>query len=157
QADFGICFDGDADRGIFVDEQAKIVRCDILTAFLARDFLKTNPGAAIIYDLRSSRVVRDEILNAGGVPRRERVGHVFMKKALADSHGVFGGELSGHFYFRDNFKTDSGAIIFAVTASVLSGYDMPFSQIIKPLLRYYSSGEINYEVADKDGAIKKLA
>jgi phosphomannomutase len=91
------------------------------------------------------------------VPKRERVGHVFMKKALADSHGVFGGELSGHFYFRDSFKTDSGAVVFGVTSSVLSGYDMPMSQVIKPLLRFYSSGEINYEVHDKDGAIKKLA
>lgn len=156
-ADFGICFDGDADRCIFVDEQARIVRCDIMTAFLARDFLKKNPGAAVVYDLRSSRVVRDEILNAGGVPKRERVGHVFMKKALADTHGVFGGELSGHFYFRDNFKADSGAIVFAIMASVLSGYDMPLSQVLKPLMRYYSSGEINYEVKDKDAAIAALA
>ncbi len=123
-ADFGVCFDGDADRCIFVDEQAKIVRCDILTAFLAKDFLRSSPGAAVVYDLRSSRVVREEILNAGGIPKRERVGHVFMKKALADSHGVFGGELSGHFYFRDSFKTDSGAVVFAVTCSVLSGYDI---------------------------------
>ena len=75
--------------------------------FLARDFLKKNPGSPIVYDLRSSRVVKEEILNAGGVPKRERVGHVFMKKALADSRAVFGGELSGHFYFRDSFKTDS--------------------------------------------------
>ncbi len=156
-ADFGVCFDGDADRCIFVDEQAKIIRCDILTAFLAKDFLKKNPGAAIVYDLRSSRVVKEEVLNAGGVPKRERVGHVFMKKALADSHGIFGGELSGHFYFRDSFKTDSGAIVFAITSSVLSGYDVPLSQILKPLQRYFSSGEINYEVQDKDGAIKKLA
>ncbi|HVX84297.1 MAG TPA: phosphomannomutase/phosphoglucomutase [Phycisphaerae bacterium] len=156
-ADFGVCFDGDADRCIFVDEQAKVVRCDILTAFLAKDFLKKSPGSAIIYDLRSSRVVREEILNAGGVPKRERVGHVFMKKALADSHGVFGGELSGHFYFRDNFKTDSGAIVFAVTSSVLSGYDQPLSHILKPLQRYYGSGEINFEVHDKDAAIAKLA
>jgi len=156
-ADFGVCFDGDADRCIFVDEQAKIVRCDILTAFLAKDFLKKSPGAAIVYDLRSSRVVKEEILNAGGIPKRERVGHVFMKKALADSHGVFGGELSGHFYFRDSFKTDSGAVVFAVTSSVLSGYDLPLSQVLKPLQRYYSSGEINFEVPDKDAAIKKLA
>jgi phosphomannomutase len=156
-ADFGVCFDGDADRCIFVDEQAKIIRCDILTAFLAKDFLKKSPGSAIVYDLRSSRVVKEEILNAGGVPKRERVGHVFMKKALADSHGIFGGELSGHFYFRESFKTDSGAVVFAVTSSVLSQYDIPFSQILKPLQRFYSSGEINYEVHDKDGAIKKLA
>lgn len=156
-ADLGVCFDGDADRCMFVDEQAKIVRCDIVTALLAKHFLKTAANSAIVYDLRSSRVVREEILNAGGVPKRERVGHAFMKKALADSQAVFGGELSGHFYFRDNFKTDSGAIVFAVMLSVLSNYDVPFSHVIKPLLRWHASGEINYEVEDKDAAIKKIA
>lgn len=156
-ADLGVCFDGDADRCMFVDEQAKVIRCDIATALLAREFLKTSPGAAVVYDLRSSRVVREEIQNAGGVPKRERVGHSFMKKALADSKGVFGGELSGHFYFRDNFNCDSGAIVFAHMLSVLSHYDVPVSHVVKPLQRWHSSGEINFEVADKAGAIKKLA
>ncbi len=156
-ADLGVCFDGDADRCIFVDEQARIIRCDIATALLARDFLKKNPGAAVVYDLRSSRVVKEEIQNAGGVPRRERVGHAFMKKALADTKGVFGGELSGHFYFRDSFNTDSGAIAFACMVSVLSRYDLPVSQVLKPLQRWHSSGEINFEVQDKDGTIARLA
>ncbi|NNM88198.1 MAG: phosphomannomutase/phosphoglucomutase [Phycisphaerae bacterium] len=156
-ADLGVCFDGDADRCIFVDEQARVIRCDIVTALLARDFLKTNHGAAVVYDLRSSRVVREEIQNAGGVPRRERVGHAFMKKALADSKGVFGGELSGHFYFRDNFNTDSGAIAFACLLSVLSRYDSPVSHVFKPLMRWHGSGEINYEVRDKDGTMRQLA
>ena len=156
-ADMGVCFDGDADRCIFVDEQARIIRCDIATALLARDFLKKNPGAAVVYDLRSSRVVKEEIQNAGGVPRRERVGHAFMKKALSDSKGVFGGELSGHFYFRDSFNTDSGAIAFACMVSVLSRYDLPVSQVLKPLQRWHSSGEINFEVADKDATIARLA
>ncbi|HTV48292.1 MAG TPA: phosphomannomutase/phosphoglucomutase [Phycisphaerae bacterium] len=156
-ADLGVCFDGDADRSIFVDEQARVVRSDIVTALLARDFLKTNPGAAVVYDLRSSRVVKEEIQNAGGIPLRERVGHSFMKKTLADSHGVFGGELSGHFYFRDNFNCDSGAIAFARMVSVLSQYDMPMSQMLKPLLRWHSSGEINFEVADKDAVIAQIA
>ncbi len=156
-ADMGVCFDGDADRCIFVDEQARIIRCDIATALLARDFLKKNPGAAVVYDLRSSRVVKEEIQNAGGIPRRERVGHAFMKKALADSKGVFGGELSGHFYFRDSFNTDSGAIAFACMVSVLSRYDLPVSQVLKPLQRWHGSGEINFEVADKDATITRLA
>ena len=156
-ADLGVCFDGDADRCVFVDEQARIIRCDIATALLARDFLKANPGAAVVYDLRSSRVVREEIQNAGGVPRRERVGHAFMKKSLADSKGVFGGELSGHFYFRDNFNCDSGAIAFACMLSVLSRYDTPVSHVLKPLLRWHGSGEVNYEVSDKDAAIGRLA
>ena len=156
-ADLGVCFDGDADRCIFVDEQARIVRCDIVTALLARHFLKNNPGDAIVYDLRSSRVVKEEIENAGGVPRRQRVGHSFMKKTLAESRGVFGGELSGHFYFRDNFNCDSGAIAFSCLLSVLSGYDLPMSQVLRPLLRWHDSGEINYEVADKEAAIARLA
>jgi phosphomannomutase len=156
-SDLGVCFDGDADRCIFIDEQARVIRCDIVTALLAREFLKTNPGAAVVYDLRSSRVVKEEIQNAGGVPRRERVGHAFMKKTLADTKGVFGGELSGHFYFRDNFNCDSGAIAFACMVSVLSRYDTPVSQVLKPLLRWHSSGEINFEVVDKDGIISQLA
>lgn len=156
-ADAGVCFDGDADRCIFVDEQARVIRCDILTALLAKHFLATNKGAAVVYDLRSSRVVKEEILNAGGVPKRERVGHSFMKKTLADTKGVFGGELSGHFYFRDNFNCDSGAIAFACALSVLAATDVPLSHLIQPLLRWSSLGEINYEVADKDGAIKRVA
>lgn len=156
-ADLGVCFDGDADRCIFVDEQARILRCDIVTALLASHFLRDNPGAAVVYDLRSSRVVKEEIENAGGTAVRERVGHAFMKKTLADRHGVFGGELSGHFYFRDNFNCDSGAIAFACVLSVLSGRDEPASQIFKPLMRWHDSGEINFEVADKDAAIQRLA
>ncbi len=156
-AAFGVCFDGDADRCVFVDEQARVIRCDIITALLARHFLKDHPHATVVYDLRSSRVVKEEIENAGGIARRERVGHAFMKKALADSHGVLGGELSGHFYFRDNFNCDSGAIAFACVASVFSQYDVPVSQVLKPLLRWHGSGEVNFQVADKDGAMARLA
>ncbi len=156
KADLGICLDGDADRCMFVDEQANIVRCDLMTALLCRHFLKDNPGAMVVYDLRSSHVVPEEIKAAGGVPRRERVGHAFMKKALADGHGVFGGELSGHFYFRDNFNCDSGAIAFATALSVLSQQDKPFSALIAPLARYAQSGEINFSVSDKAGKMKEL-
>ncbi|MGC8559424.1 MAG: phosphomannomutase/phosphoglucomutase [Phycisphaerae bacterium] len=156
-ADLGVCFDGDADRCIFVDEQGRIIRCDIVTALLASHFLRNNPGAAVVYDLRSSRTVKEEIENASGIAVRERVGHAFMKKTLAERQGVFGGELSGHFYFRDNFNCDSGAIAFACMLSVLSGRDEPVSQVLKPLLRWHDSGEINFEVADKDGTISRLA
>jgi phosphomannomutase len=149
KADFGVCFDGDADRCMFVDETGATVPCDLVTALLARHFLAGNRGAAVIYDLRSSRVVAEEIRAAGGVPRRERVGHAFMKKALSDSHGVFGGELSGHFYFRDNYNADSGAIVLAVMCSVMAGGPATLSERIAPLRRYVSSGEINFQVADK--------
>jgi phosphomannomutase len=157
--DLGACFDGDADRCIFLDETGKTVGCDILTALLAKDFLvrPENKGAAIVYDLRSSHVVKDEVLAAGGVPKRDRVGHAFIKKTLAETKAVFGGELSGHFYFRDNFYADSGAIAFACLLSVLSAQPKPLSGIISPLLKYAQTGEVNFQVEDKDGTITRLA
>lgn len=157
--DLGVCFDGDADRCIFLDETGKTIGCDLVTALLARDFLQMpeNKGSTIVYDLRSSHVVADEVKAAGGQPRRDRVGHAFMKKTLAETKGVFGGELSGHFYFRDNFFADSGAIAFARLLSVLSAQDKPLSQLISPLHRYSQSGEINFQVEDKDAKIRELA
>ena len=156
KADFGVCFDGDADRCMFMDERAQTVTSDLMTALMARHFLRTNPGVTIVYDLRSSRVVAEEIKAAGGIPRRERVGHAFIKKAMADTHAVFGGELSGHYYFRDNFNCDSGAIVFATACSLLSASDLSLSQMIAPLRRYSASGEINFEVEDKAGKMKEV-
>jgi len=155
--DFGICFDGDADRCMFVDEKGQIVRCDHITALLGRHFLALSPGSAVVYDIRSSRVVAEEIRAAGGIGRRERVGHAFMKKAMADAHAVFGGELSGHFYFRDNYNADSGAIVFAVVASVVSATGRPLSELIAPLKRFVQSGEINFRVAEKQEKMAELA
>jgi len=157
KADLGICTDGDADRCMFVDENGRTVRCDLMTALLCRRFLRDNSGAMVVYDLRSSRVVAEEIRAAGGVPRRERVGHAFMKKAMADGHGVFGGELSGHFYFRDNYNCDSGAIAFATALSVIAAQDRPFSEVMAPLNRYSHSGEINFEVSDKQAKMDEIA
>ena len=127
-----------------------------MTALLARHFLRSNPGATVVYDLRSSRVVPEEIKAAGGVPRRERVGQAFMKKALADAHGVFGGDLSGHFYFRDNFNADSGAIGLAVASSAIAAGTVPLGERIAPLRRYAASGEINFRVADKAAVMERL-
>jgi phosphomannomutase len=157
--DLGACFDGDADRCMFVDEKGRSIGCDLITALLARDFLSKpeNKGSAIVYDLRSSHVVLDEIKAAGGVPKRDRVGHAFIKKTLAETKAVFGGELSGHFYFRDNFYADSGAIAFARLLSVLSESSKPLSALVEPLKRYYQSGEINFQVEDKDAKIRELA
>jgi len=101
--------------------------------------------------------VADEVTAAGGVPRRDRVGHAFLKKTLADTKAVFGGELSGHFYFRDNFYADSGAIAFARVISILSAQAGTLSSLIKPLHRYAQSGELNFQVEDKDGKIRELA
>lgn len=156
-ADFGICFDGDADRLMVVDEDAEIVSCDLLTALLAPQFLARRPGAAIVYDLRSSRVVPEEIRKAGGVPKRERVGHAYMKKALAACKGVFGGELSGHFYFQDNSYCDSGMLALVHLVNTVTRRDKPLSELIAPLRRYAASGERNFENPDPDGAIQRLA
>jgi phosphomannomutase len=157
--DLGVCFDGDADRCMFVDENQKTIGCDIITALLAKDFLQMPPnkGSTIVYDLRSSHVVADEVKAAGGVPRRDRVGHAFIKKTMAETKAVFGGELSGHFYFRDNFYADSGAIAFARVLSVLSSQSKPLGELVAPLHRYSQSGEVNFQVEDKDGKIRELA
>jgi phosphomannomutase len=159
KADLGACFDGDADRCIFVDELGTTIGCDHLTALLAQDFLARpeNKGSTVVYDLRSSHVVKEEVEKAGGIAKRDRVGHAFMKATLAATKGVFGGELSGHFYFRDSFNTDSGAVAFACLLSVLSKKSKPLSEVMRPFKRYAQSGEVNFEVEDKDGTIVKLA
>ncbi len=156
KADVGICFDGDADRLIMVDEKGQTIGCDILTALMVPYFLKKAPGAAIVYDLRSSWVVREEILKYGGIARRERVGHSFMKKTLRTARAIFGGELSGHFYYRDNFFADSGMITFAHMINILSVSDMPVSKLVAPLRRYCSSGEMNFSVEDKEAMVTEL-
>lgn len=157
KCDFGICFDGDADRLVMLDENAERIGCDLLTALMAPYFLKLRPQSTIVYDLRSSWVVAEEILKNGGIPRRERVGHAFMKKALRDSHGVFGGELSGHFYYRDNFYADSGLITLVHILNIVSESSVPVSELVKPLKRYYSSGELNFQVEDKQAKMNLLA
>ena len=110
----------------------------------------------MIYDLRSSRAVKEEIVRHGGQPRRERVGHAFIKKTLKDTKGVFGGELSGHFYYRDNFYADSGMITLVHLLNVLSASSKPLSEMIEPLKRYACSGEMNFEVEDKAGMMGQL-
>ncbi len=156
KADCGFCYDGDADRCVVVDDKGHIVGCDVLTALLARFVLAKNPGSGIVYDLRSTKAVAEEIAKAGGRPIRSRVGHVFMKQALADAGAVFGGELSGHFYFRDNFNADSGAIAMCVVLSVLARTSKSMSQLVGPIARYAQSGEINFQIDDKDGALANV-
>jgi len=157
KADVGVCFDGDADRLVIVDEKGQRVPSDILAALMVPYFLQRRPGSTIVYDLRSSWVVREEILKYGGQPRRERVGHAYMKKTLRDSHAIFGGELSGHYYYSENYNADSGMITLVHVLNILSAGGKPVSEMIKPLARYFSSGEVNFEVEDKEGAMKNLA
>ncbi|HNS19114.1 MAG TPA: phosphomannomutase/phosphoglucomutase [Sedimentisphaerales bacterium] len=157
ECDFGICFDGDADRMMMVDENGETIPCDLLTALLVPYFLEKKPKSAIVYDLRSSRVVMEEIIRYGGTPRRERVGHSYMKKALRDTHAVFGGELSGHFYFEQNFYADSAAIMLMHTLNVVDEKNKPMSELIRPLKRYYCSGENNFRVDHKELRMEELA
>ena len=157
KADLGLCFDGDADRLMVVDETGTTVGCDIMTALFAGYFLEKSPGSTVVYDLRSSRVVKEEIEAHGGRPRRDRVGHAYMKKTLKDTKAVFGGELSGHFYYRDNYFADSGMITLVHLLNVLSASNKPLSELVKPLLRYSSSGEMNFEVKDKKGMMDEMA
>ena len=156
KADLGVCFDGDADRCVFVDERGEIVACDHLTAALSGHFLRKHPGKAVVYDLRSTKAVEEEIRAAGGRPVRSRVGHVFMKQAMAEQGGVFGGELSGHFYFRDNFNADSGAVAMATVLTLLAKSGKKMSTLIAPAQRYVQSGEINFENEDKDRALTQV-
>jgi phosphomannomutase len=155
--DFGVCFDADADRLMMVDEKGDIISCDLMTALMVPYFLEKKPKSTVVYDLRSSRIVAEEIIRHGGTPRRERVGHAFMKKALRDSHAVFGGELSGHFYYRDNYYADSGMITLVHVINILSQADVPISELINPLRTYSSSGEINFEVDDKQTKMDEFA
>ena len=154
--DFGVCFDGDADRCVIVDERGTPIGCDLLLAALAGEALKSAPGAAVVYDLRSSRSVQEAIIEAGGVPIESRVGHVFMKARLAETRAPIGGELSGHFYFADMFNADSGIRAFFAVASLLAAKKMPLSKIIAPFQRYQQSGEINFQNEDKLGALAAL-
>ena len=157
QADFGACFDGDADRCVFVDEQAEIVGGDLLTALLAIEYLRDHPGASIVYDLRSSRIVPETIRAHGGVPQRQRVGHVYMKRKMAETGAVFGGELSGHFYFRDFWNCDSALLVFIAVLNVLTRTGQSLGSLLRPLKKYVATGERNFVNDDKEGTFKRLA
>lgn len=156
-ADLGATFDGDADRCAFVDERGDRVPSDIITALIARSLVPDEPGTAVVFDLRSSRIVPEEVARLGGRPIRERVGHSFMKATLREAGGRFGGELSGHFYFRENFYSDSGIIALIEVLNILSADPRPFSEVVAELRKYPSTGEVNFEVEDKDGVIKSVA
>ena len=158
-ARLGVSFDGDADRCCFVDEKGDPVGADLITALLARDYAARAAGTPIVYDLRSSWVVKEEILRLGGTPIRDRVGHSFIKATMRDKGALFGGELSGHFYFAENHVCDSGVIAMVRVLSMLTRPEYaqrPFSEILADLRRYHSTGEINFRVPDKDEAIAAL-
>ena len=156
-ADVGLAFDGDADRVFLLDETGEPMSGSTTTSFVAKSILAKNPGAAIIYNLICSKAVPEIITENGGRPIRTRVGHSFIKAVMAETDAVFGGEHSGHYYFRDNYRADSGLIAAMVVLEELSRVSQPLSELRKPLERYAASGEVNVEVADPPGTVERVS
>ena len=155
-ADIGLAFDGDADRCFVVDERGQIVSPSVLTALIAARELAREPGATVIHNLITSRAVPEIIAERGGIPVRTRVGHSFIKAKMAERSAVFGGEHSGHFYFRDFWFADSGMLAALHTLAALGGQVKPLSQLMAEYSRYYASGEINSEVSDQAEATARV-
>ncbi len=157
RADVGLAFDGDADRVFLVDEQANGVSGSELTALVAQGLLRRHPGESVVHNLICSWAVPEVIRESGGTPIRTRVGHSFIKQVMAETGAIFGGEHSGHYYFRDNYRADSGLIAAIVALEQLSVANVPLSELLRPLRRYHDSGEINSRVADRERAIEAVA
>ena len=156
-ADVGLAFDGDADRVFLVDEKAQPVSGSLTTALVARAMLEKYPGSTVLYNLICSKVVPETIAQYGGTGVRTRVGHSFIKQVMVDTGAVFGGEHSGHYYFRDNYRADSGLIAALIVLEELSASGLPLSELLAPYRRYADSGEINTVVADPAAAVEGLA
>jgi phosphomannomutase len=156
-ADLGLAFDGDADRVFFVDEHADGVSGSLITALVARSMLEKHPGATIVHNLITSWTVPEVIRENGGIPVRTRVGHSFIKQVMAETGAVFGGEHSGHYYFREHYRADSGLIAALHVLQEMSKAGKPLSELLAPFRRYVASGEINSEVKDQAAVIERIA
>jgi phosphomannomutase len=156
-ADIGFAFDGDGDRFFSIDDRGDFISGDFLTAIVGQYLLEKYPGAKIIYDVRASWAVPDLITAAGGTPIMERVGHAFIKKTMAEENAVFGGEVTGHYYFKDFFFADSGIVPSIIILELLSKKGVKMSELLKALeAKYFISGEINSKVADTQKVLKAL-
>jgi phosphomannomutase len=157
-ADLGIAWDGDADRCFFIDETGRFVDGDFLTALLAESILRKHPGGDVLYDIRASRAVADTVERCGGRAHVNRVGHAFFKRRMRDEGAVFGGEVSGHYYFADFYNADSGTIPALLILELLGVEGRSLGELLEPYRsRYFISGEINSEVADQPAKIAELA
>lgn len=156
RADLGLAYDGDADRVGFVDEKGEIVPMDLMTALLAKEILRKKPGATILYDLRSSRAVREIIKENGGRAVECKVGHANIKRTMREEGAVFAGELSGHYYFEENSLAEAGTLPAILLLNLLAETGSPLSELVHDAHRYTHSGEINSEVEDKDAVLAKL-
>ena len=155
-ADLGLAFDGDADRCFVVDERGEVVSPSVLTALIAARELRREPGAKIIHNLITSKAVPEIVTELGGVPVRTRVGHSFIKATMAESGAVFGGEHSGHFYFRDFWRADSGMLAALHVLAALAETDRPLSSLLAQYSRFVASGEINSTVEDQQRALSEV-
>lgn len=155
-ADLGIAYDGDADRVGFVDETGQIIPMDLVTGLISRVLLETNPDSIILYDLRSSRAVKEVIEESGGIAHECRVGHAFIKQQMVEENALFAGELSGHYYFQANKNGEVSTLAAFTLLNLMTETDKKISELIQDLRRYHHSGEINSEVNDKDAVILKL-
>jgi phosphomannomutase len=157
-ADLGIAWDGDADRCFFIDQTGRFVDGDFLTALLAESILSKHPGATILYDVRASRAVPHTVERGGGRALMNRVGHAFFKARMREEHAMFGGEVSGHYYFHDFYCADSGTIPALLILELLSARGVGLAELLEPYRsRYFISGEINSEVSDQDAKLEQLA
>ena len=154
-ADFGAALDGDADRCGFIDNKGEIIPMDLFTALIAQDILSEGP-ATILYDLRSSRAVRECIEENGGKAIMSRVGHAFIKAQMRETGAVFAGELSGHYYFKENFVAESQGLAMVKLANLLCAKNKPLCELVAPLRKYFSSGEINSKVADPSSVLARI-
>ena len=155
-ADIGLAFDGDADRCFIVDERGEIVSPSVLTALIASRELAREPGSAVIHNLITSRAVPELVTELGGKPVRTRVGHSFIKATMAETDAIFGGEHSGHFYFRDFWRADSGMLAALHVLAALAETDRPLSKLLAEFSRYVATGEINSTVADQAGVLAEI-
>jgi phosphomannomutase len=156
-ADLGIAWDGDADRCFFIDDTGEFVDGDFLTALLAESILEKQPGADILYDVRASRAVPDLVERLGGKAHMNRVGHAFFKRRMRDEGGTFGGEVSGHYYFKDFYNADSGTVPALLILVLLSKKDAKLSQLVDQFRsKYFISGEINSEVEDPQAKLGEI-
>ncbi len=156
KADLGLAYDGDCDRVGFIDDRGETINGDTITALISRVMLRKHPGSTILYDLRSSKAVKEAIEEAGGKAIKCRVGHAFIKKEMRDNDAVFAGELSSHFYFKNHFFTESSTEAILIILSLLSEKEENISELAASLRKYSQSGEINSEVEDKEEKMKEL-
>ena len=155
-ADFGICFDAAAERCVFIDDKGRTIRPEFILALLGRHLLDRHPGGTIVFDHRASTVTEEEILQAGGVPIRERIGAAYIKRTMSENDAIFGGDLSGRLYFHDNANCESAMLAFVHVVDLLMSNDQRLSDLVKPLQRYSTSGELCFRCENTERVLGNL-